>query len=207
LPINFVIKQQKSQFYDIFRPTADVKFIPFPQGEDVKKAIKKTVSVLKGVSTLDIMINNSRIILLLLISMMALGGEIRGGHSTLDVVDPSFNPNIRTNTLRRKAVQQIMPLPNGKVLVVGNFNSYNRQPVGAIARLNADGTLDQGFNGNLPDPAYSIRIALQTDGKILVLEFFDEESFQFVRLNADGSPDPTFNFSLGANDFPPVFYD
>src|SRR5687768_722918 len=167
----------------------------------MKKAIKKTVSILKGVSTLDIMIKNSRIILLLLISMMAFSSAIRGGHSTLDVVDPSFNPNIQTSALQRKAVQQIIPLPNGRALVAGHFNSYNRQPVGWLVRLNADGTLDQGFNCNLPNPDYSIGIGLQTDGKIIVLIFFDEESYQFVRLNADGSPDPTFNFSLGANEY------
>ncbi len=167
----------------------------------MKKAIEKVVSVLKGVSTLDIMIKNPRIILLLLISMMALSGAIHGGHSTLDLVDPTFNPQIQTSSLRPKAVVQIIPLPDGKILVAGAFNSYNRQPAGAIACLNADGTLDTIFNSNLPGPASFIRMALQTDGKILVLIFFDKESFQFVRLNADGSADPTFNFTLGANDY------
>jgi uncharacterized delta-60 repeat protein len=171
----------------------------------MKKVIKNTLSVLKGVSTLDTIIRDLAIILLLLIIIMALGGAVRGGHSTLDLVDPSFNPQIETYGLSYKTVQQIIPLPNGKALVAGNFNSYNRQPAGAIARLNADGTLDQGFHSNLPEPAWVIRIALQTNGKILVLIFFDEESFQFVRLNADGSADPTFNLNLGTNDFPRYF--
>jgi uncharacterized delta-60 repeat protein len=171
----------------------------------MKKAIERVVCVLKGVSTLDIMIKKSKIILLLLISMTALVGGVRGGHSTLDLVDPSFNPQIQTYGLGYKTVQQIIPLPNGKALVAGNFNSYNRQPAGAIARLNADGTLDTTFNCNLPDPAWVIRIALQTNGKIIVLIFFDEESFQFVRLNADGSADPTFDFTFGANEYPRYF--
>src|SRR5262245_55298807 len=108
----------------------------------MKKTIKRVVDVLKGVSTLDVMIKKSGIILLLLILILVLAGTVRCGHSTLDLVDPSFRPQIETTVLRCKYVEQIIPLPNGKVLVSGNFNSYNRQPVGAIARLNADGTLD-----------------------------------------------------------------
>ena len=168
----------------------------------MKKTIERVLSVLKGVSTLDIMIKNTGIILLLFVTMAALGGAARGGHSTLDVVDPTFNPNIRTTTLQPKTVQQILPLPNGKALVAGNFSSYNGQPTGPIVRLNADGTLDQAFNSNSPYwDAWWIKAAFQTDGKILVLYLCDYPNSCLVRLNADGRPDPTYNGYWQANDF------
>lgn len=51
------------------------------------------------------------------------------------VVGTGFNGSVR-----RIALQ-----PDGKVLVIGVFTSYNGAPCGGIARLNADGTLDTGF--------------------------------------------------------------
>jgi hypothetical protein len=68
----------------------------------MKNQIERVSSGLKGVSTLDTMLKNTRIILLLLLAMTALCGTARGGHSTLDLVDPSFSPQIQTNRLHCK---------------------------------------------------------------------------------------------------------
>jgi uncharacterized delta-60 repeat protein len=166
----------------------------------MKKTIERTVNALKGVSTLDTMLRNTNIILLLLLSMTALVGAARGGHSTLDLVDPTFNPQIQTSTVGCKSVNQIIPLPDGKTLVAGHFNTYNRQPADRLARLNADGTLDTTFNNNLPFTDYQLsRVDIQADGKILVLFTHEnEELYQLIRLNAGGSVDPTFNSSSGS---------
>ena len=64
-----------------------------------------------------------------------------------------------------------------------------------IARLNADGTLDTGFNPNADGYVYSI--ALQADGKILIGGCFTTiggvTRNRIARLNADGTLDTGFN--------------
>ena len=100
----------------------------------MKKAIGDAKNILKGVSTLDIMNANLRMILLLLMMTAVLSGAIYGrlGHSILDLVDPSFNPQVSTSSFTNKSVFAVAALPNGKILVSGQFNSYNRQPVGGL---------------------------------------------------------------------------
>jgi uncharacterized delta-60 repeat protein len=166
----------------------------------VKKAIERTVSVLKGVSTLDIMIKNPRIILLLLITMAALSGAIRGGHSTLDLVDPTFNPQVETMALSCKYVEQIIQLPDGKLLVSGQFNTYNRVPVAGLVRLNADGTLDTTFNSALPSGTVNNMVVL-ADGRIVLTTYNNGTGLNpLIRLNADGSVDPTLSTVSGLFD-------
>ena len=165
----------------------------------MKKTIERTENVLEGVSTLDTILRNTRIILLLLIAMTALGGAVRGGHSTLDYVDPSFNPQIQTSRQDCKSVSKIIPLPDDKTLVSGHFNTYNRQPADRLARLNADGTLDMTFNSRLPFEDFQVNsVGIQADGKIVVfLSNWNEKLYQLIRLNTDGSVDPAFNSSSG----------
>jgi uncharacterized delta-60 repeat protein len=120
-------------------------------------------------------------------------------------VDTSFNPNA-TGTF----VSQVFALalqPNGQILVGGAFTAL--QPNGAasattrnhIARLNADGSLDNAFNPNVI--AAVTAIAVQANGQILIGGGFT--SLQpngaanpairnhFARLNADGSLDGAFD--------------
>ena len=85
--------------------------------------------------------------------------------------------------------------PNGKILV-SNYDSYER--LFSVNRLNADGTLDTGFNGGdsvnftVPDltAPEGFGLTLQADGKILVPGY--NGNFVVARLNADGSPDSSF---------------
>lgn len=74
----------------------------------------------------------------------------------------------------------------------------------AVIRYNTDGTLDTGFGGdgifNSPfgssDADTANSIALQTDGKILItgsLITGQTAGFAVLRLNADGSLDPSFD--------------
>ena len=99
---------------------------------------------------------------------------------------------------------------DGKILVGGDFNTYNGDAVGHdIARLNADGTLDTSFtsaSGTGFD--YTVYIFLvQSDGKILVGGDFGTYNGDAVghmaRLNANGTRDTTFNPSgEGLNNTP-----
>src|SRR4029077_1345518 len=76
----------------------------------------------------------------------------------------------------------------------------------AIAQLNADGTLDSGFQNGLSGPNASISsVTVQTDGKLLIAGLFTSVSgasrTNIARLNADGSLDSAFHGFSGANNY------
>lgn len=79
-------------------------------------------------------------------------------------IDNTFTPGDGANdTVRCIALQD-----DGKIIIGGDFTSYNTIPVNRIARLNKDGSLDTSFDPGTgaDDSVYSI--ALQSDGKILI---------------------------------------
>lgn len=167
----------------------------------MKKTTCDRKNILRGVSTLDVLKRSLRIVLILLI-FTALNGAIYGGHSILDLVDPSFNPQILTNSFTPKDVSAIVIQPDGKILIAGNFNSYNRQLVSRVVRLNADATLDTTFNSpTFEAGVYPNKMILQADGKItlrgynMVLTSQPQSVKQLIRLNADGTLDSTFNYN------------
>ena len=105
------------------------------------------------------------------------------------------------------APNKIFIQPDGKIILTGNFYAYNGQPTDRIVRLNADGSMDNNFKVQTPvlfhvsqEPA---DIKFLPDGKILLgtegLIHGNENGGGVVRLNYDGSLDPTF-FSLIGND-------
>ncbi len=97
----------------------------------------------------------------------------------------------------------------GKILIGGAFEKYNGQLSRCLARLNADGSLDQTFSNNImtmltttgdPNPGFTSAvqaIEVQSDGKILVGGYFNYYNGltvnKIVRLNNDGTFDTTFN--------------
>lgn len=105
--------------------------------------------------------------------------------------------------------------PDGKVLVGGYFTDYNSATApDYVLRLNANGTLDTGFNaGGTGTDAYVNSLALQPDGRVLAGGWFASYNGNaaapdnLVRLNADGSlhhldqalPGATFVFNPGAS--------
>jgi uncharacterized delta-60 repeat protein len=120
-------------------------------------------------------------------------------------VDTTFNPagvgsNNNVNTV---ALQ-----PDGKIIFGGIFISYNGDATVShfVMRLNADGTRDTTFNiggtgagGVGPSANTTVNaVALQPDGKIVIGGNFTlyngtAVSSGVMRLNADGTRDPTFN--------------
>ncbi len=56
--------------------------------------------------------------------------------------DASFNPS---GSGPDNAVKDIAVLPDGKIMIAGNFTSYNGQSRGSIVRLMPDGSIDPGF--------------------------------------------------------------
>jgi uncharacterized delta-60 repeat protein len=91
---------------------------------------------------------------------------------------------------------------DGKILVGGNFTSYNGTSVNRAARLNSDGSIDNTFTieEGLVGVIYAIDVT--QDGKIVIGGFFENYggSNHINRLNSDGSIDNTFNVGTGFND-------
>ena len=100
-------------------------------------------------------------------------------------------------------VQALVLQPDGKVLVVGSFYTYNGTARERIARLNADGTLDNTFAVGTGLNGAVNTLALQPDGKVLVAGNFASyngtASERIVRLNANGTLDNTFAVGTGFN--------
>jgi uncharacterized delta-60 repeat protein len=94
--------------------------------------------------------------------------------------------------------------PDGKIVVVG-YAGYSPNTDFAIARLNANGTLDTSFGaahtGMITyDFGYgndrATGVAIQPDGKIVVVGsalILGDEDFAIVRYNSNGTVDTTFN--------------
>jgi uncharacterized delta-60 repeat protein len=116
-------------------------------------------------------------------------------------LDASFNPNAND------IVQSIVLQADGKIIIGGYFTAL--QPNGApiptarnyIARLNADGSLDTGFDPNANEKIYSA--AVQTDGKIIIAGYFTALRVNgaatavvrnhIARFHADGALDTKFD--------------
>lgn len=115
-------------------------------------------------------------------------------------VDSGFNPGAGANG----TVHVTAPQPDGKVLIGGDFTRYNGATRSRLARLNADGTLDAGFNPGTGANALVRAIQVQDDGRILVagdFTTFDGSGVgRIVRLEPDGSVDTTFQPAGGGND-------
>ena len=105
-------------------------------------------------------------------------------------VDNSYNVLIEAEGYARTTVRQ----SDGKIIVGGSFLRVNGVSRNDLARLNADGTLDNSFNPAFDSDIYTL--ALQPDGKILVGGRFTVvngfEANSAARLNSDGSIDGTF---------------
>ena len=115
-------------------------------------------------------------------------------------LDMDFNPNVNSAgaTVECVAVQA-----DGRVVIGGSFSSVGGTPRNRIARLNANGSLDNSFNPNPNGPVYCL--AVRRDGKVLFGGYFGNlqpggvgspvQRFGIARVDTNGIPD-TFNPGL-----------
>lgn len=91
--------------------------------------------------------------------------------------------------------------PDGKLIVAGNFTTFNGSTAGRIVRLLENGLRDTSFNAGLGADAIIETVLVQSDGKILVAGRFNTFNgllySRLVRLNSNGSIDTSFTIGSG----------
>jgi uncharacterized delta-60 repeat protein len=130
-------------------------------------------------------------------------------HNADGSLDTSFNGTGKVLTdmgSTSDTSADVVLAPGGKVIVAGYTNGGGNNDNFAIARYNADGSLDTTFNVtgkvtfDVGNSSIDIgrSVTLQPDGKILVAGFTNRggsNNFALIRLNDDGSLDTSFGAS------------
>src|SRR5574343_486415 len=117
-------------------------------------------------------------------------------------LDPTFSPGLGFNNV----IYDVQIQSDGKLIAGGAFTSYDGFSSQRITRMNSNGTFDLTFNIGAGFDNFVKSIAIQSDGKIVVVGNFT--SFNGVlrnkiaRLNSDGSLDLNFNPGSGFNGIP-----
>jgi len=116
-------------------------------------------------------------------------------------VNGSIDANFNIGSGFNSPVYTINVQINGKIIVGGGFTNFNGVNINRIIRLNSDGSLDPTFNIGTGFNDYIYAACLQPDGKIIVggnfTSFNGVNRNRIIRLNSDGSLDPTFNPGSG----------
>jgi len=99
-------------------------------------------------------------------------------------------------------VKTIVIQPDGKILVGGNFHTYNGIAVNRLIRLNIDGSRDTNFTarvftGSTPQDPFINDISLDLDGSMFVtghfLTYDGVNSYFITKIKSTGVRDDTFN--------------
>ncbi len=114
-------------------------------------------------------------------------------------VDAAFNPGTAANSMTNGT----LVLPDGGILLFGDFSSFNGTARASLARLNANGSLDASFDAKFPGGVFINALVRQTDGKLIAGGQFSGANGVardgLIRLNADGSVDLTFSAGTGVS--------
>lgn len=119
--------------------------------------------------------------------------------TTTGTLDATFNPGTGTDGIVYSCYVQ----SDGKIVIAGNFTTYNGTARNNIARLNADGSLDATFNPGAGTNNIIYTTCGQVDGKVIIggnfTSYDGTARNYFARLNSNGTLDLTFNIGTGAN--------
>lgn len=148
----------------------------------------------------------------------SVSGQPRRGLARLNPdgsLDHGFDPtpgvslDLDGASVVNPSVNALVSQPDGKVIIAGFFSAVNGARRNSVARLQADGSLDQAFDpgGALPagaGPPMLNWLAVDSGGKILAggssrsANGLPPRSL-LVRFQGDGAPDQTFQAALPAN--------
>jgi uncharacterized delta-60 repeat protein len=157
--------------------------------------------------------------------IVAVGYSLAGANDDFAVV--RYNPDLTLDTSFQGTGKVVTPIgtgndraeavaiqPDGKIVVVGYAFMGTNNDI-ALARYNSNGSLDLGFDGdgkttlNLGSSDDELfDVAIQTDGKIVVVGRTSNSNYDFLvaRFDSSGALDPGFasggiqTFSIGSFD-------
>jgi uncharacterized delta-60 repeat protein len=145
---------------------------------------------------------------------IVLGGAIEqtngvnNGGNVVDMLrlntDGTWDKSFTTSTEPSRTIATMVAQPDGKILLGGNFSMVNGTVVAYVARLNANGSLDNSFKSDFVNAGSQNNgvhgLAVQKDGKIIVSGAFTAANGvprnNIARLNPNGSLDASFNASV-----------
>lgn len=112
-------------------------------------------------------------------------------------LDTTFNTGAGPNG----AVYDLIVQSDGKLVAVGNFTTYSGSSSSGIVRVNTNGTRDTTFNVGTGFTGAPYSIAMQSDGKFIVVgtmtNYSGSSISRIIRLNTDGTRDLTYNNGTG----------
>jgi uncharacterized delta-60 repeat protein len=112
-------------------------------------------------------------------------------------IDTTFLPG----TGAAGAVRDIVILPDQKIIIAGDFTSFNSTTRNRIARLNTNGSLDAGFTIGTGANAGIYAVKLLSNNQILIggnfLTFNGQSRRYLARLNENGSLNGSFLINGG----------
>ena len=111
--------------------------------------------------------------------------------------DTTFNVGTGCNS----SVTDITLQLDGKIVAIGAFTTYSGSSSPGIVRINTDGTRDTTFNVGVGFTGTPNAIAMQSDGKFIVIgsmtNYSGSSITRIVRINTDGTRDLTYNSGTG----------
>lgn len=112
-------------------------------------------------------------------------------------LDTSFSIGTNPNSTPTLLLYQT----DGKILVAGDFTTFNGIASSKLIRLNSDGSVDSGFSVGTGFVGSIYDMKLQSDGKILVggsiSKYNGQTIGKIIRLNSNGISDASFNVGSG----------
>jgi uncharacterized delta-60 repeat protein len=113
--------------------------------------------------------------------------------NSIGTLDTNFNPGAGVNgTVITTSIQS-----DGKIIIGGDFNTYNGITRDGIARLNTSGSLDATFSITTGPSNLIYSVPILSNGKLIVGSFYNKIK-GIARLNTNGTFDSTFNIGTGA---------
>ncbi|GAA3752308.1 hypothetical protein GCM10022422_42150 [Flavobacterium ginsengisoli] len=137
------------------------------------------------------------LLIIISISLRTVSAQQGKIDHSFNILDDGQNGDGFDSTVRTLLMQK-----DGTLLVGGDFLRLNGTAVSYLTRLNTDGSIDESFNTGTGFNGKIYSSCLQSDGKIIIGGNFTSyngiSAGRIIRLNQDGSYDPTFNTTIGA---------
>lgn len=125
------------------------------------------------------------------------------GYFTRLLNDGTVDTSFHIGTGANQIVNDVKVLPNGSMIIAGNFTEINGTSCFKIAKLNNNGQLDSNFNRTLAINGVINSVYIEPNKKIVIGGNFTFGSsktiFHLMRLDSNGFIDENFNIGYGLN--------